>query len=263
MLIDGKEIARIMEDAVRRDIASCTKEVALGIFMIAPTKETEQFVRIKKRKGESLGIDIQEVCLDTNASQEEARAALLALVERVDGVVLQQPIPNHFDVNELLACIPKEKDVDALRDDSLYCSPVAGAVSEILTHQNVSVEGKRAVVIGLGSLVGKPVAAYLKASGADVMVMTKETGLDGSLLQEADIIVSGAGRSGLVQPAMIKEGAVVIDAGTSESRGAVCGDVDPACYELPSYITPVPGGVGPITVMYLFKNLIKSASCAL
>lgn len=263
MLIDGREIARTIEDALTKDVAACNDQITLGIFMIAPTKETEQFVRIKKKKAEQLGILVEEVCLEEVATREKAIAALKDLVEKTNGVVLQQPIPNSFNIEELLACIPKEKDVDALREGSPYRSPVAGAVFEILQYQNVSIPGKKVVVIGSGNLVGKPVAELLKEEDAEVVVMTKETGLNESLLQDADIIVSGAGRPELIKPHMIKEGAIVVDAGTSESRGAVRGDVDPVCYGLPAHITPVPGGIGPITVMYLFKNLIKSASCAL
>ncbi|XKT75394.1 MAG: tetrahydrofolate dehydrogenase/cyclohydrolase catalytic domain-containing protein [Patescibacteria group bacterium UBA2103] len=263
MKIDGKKIAALLEGEIRSAIDACDKKLTLGIFMIAPTKETESFVRIKKKKAGELGVDVHEVLLDKNVSEEQALSEFIKLTSVCDGVVLQQPIPNNFSLKKFYEVLPVEKDIDALTEGAPYLSPVAGALDEIFSFYKISLEEKRAVVIGSGKLVGLPASALLKDGGAEVSVMTKETGINVDLLRNADIIVSGAGRPGLLTKDMVSKDSIIIDAGTSESRGAIVGDVDPECYEYAALVSPVPGGVGPITVMYLFKNLFKSASCAL
>jgi len=262
MIVDGKALARDISEVLKGTIKECSKTPVLGLLMIAPTPETKSFVRIKKTKAEELGISVVEEDLALDAEQDEVVAVLQKLIEKSDGVVLQQPIPNHLDNDALCALIPAEKDVDALTEESIYTSPVAGAVAEILKAYDVETQGVNAVVIGSGKLVGKPAAKLLKDLGADVSIMTKETGLDFEKLLEARIVVSGAGRAGLLTKDMLHPDAVVIDAGTSESRGAIHGDVNPECYENVRLVSPVPGGVGPLTVISLFKNLAKSASCS-
>jgi methylenetetrahydrofolate dehydrogenase (NADP+)/methenyltetrahydrofolate cyclohydrolase len=132
---------------------------------------------------------------------------------------------------------------------------VAGAVAEVLERHHVDVTGKKTVVVGAGKLVGKPVASMLAEMGAEVSVVTST---EGSLeeLKTADIVVLGAGSPGFVKPDMLKEGVVLIDAGTSESNGKLAGDADPSCAEVASVFTPVPGGIGPLAVAMIFKNLL-------
>jgi methylenetetrahydrofolate dehydrogenase (NADP+)/methenyltetrahydrofolate cyclohydrolase len=139
--------------------------------------------------------------------------------------------------------------------------PVAGAIVEIFVRNGVSASGKKAVVVGAGKLVGTPAAQLLRDLGAHVTVVTHTRG---SLeeLKDADIVVLGAGEPGLVKPEMLKQGVVLIDAGTSESSGKLAGDADPACAHVASVFTPVPGGVGPIAVAMIFKNLLTLARMA-
>ncbi len=136
--------------------------------------------------------------------------------------------------------------------------PVAGAVAEVLMRQGVDVAGKKVVVVGAGRLVGKPVAEMLKEMGGEVAVITTTSG---SLeeLKTADVVVLGAGNPGFIKPEMLKQGVVLIDAGTSEAGGKLMGDADPACAEVASIFTPVPGGIGPIAVAMIFKNLLALA----
>jgi len=261
MIVDGKALARDITEVLKQTLAKCSKKPILGIVMIAPTPETRSFVRIKKAKAEELGIMVVEEELQEGVSQEEAEVVLQKVVDMSDGVVLQQPIPSYLDNNALCALIPAEKDIDALTEKSTHISPVAGAVQEILSAYKIKTQGVPAVVIGSGKLVGIPVTKLLRELGAEVVVMTKETGIDSNVLKKAAIIVSGAGSAGLITKDVLSEGAVVIDAGTSESMGSIKGDVDIECYEHVALISPVPGGVGPLTVISLFKNLVKSASC--
>lgn len=261
MIIDGKALARDSSIALAKEIQNCPG-ITLGIFMIAPTEETKSFVRIKKKKAAELGVSVIEETLPSEVSTEAAAQMLMTLIEKVDGVVIQKPLPEHIDTEVLCNLLPKEKDIDALTDSSPYMSPVAGAVQEIFSAYNIDPKGMKAVVVGSGVLVGKPVTALLKERGAHVTVMTKDTGVNVEAMKKADIIISGAGKPGLITKNMLQQSAIVIDAGTSESNGAMVGDVDSECYEYVYLISPVPGGVGPLTVISLFKNLYKSASCS-
>ncbi len=237
MIVDGNAIAEeILKSLESRKVPAIT----LGVVMDKGNVATDSFVRIKARVAERLGVELLRF------GPEELEQAFAC-----DGIIVQLPIP---DADTLLAQLPSQKDVDALGPNPLVRAPVAGAVAEILSRFSVEVVGKRAVVVGAGRLVGTPVAMLLKELGAEVSIITQTTG---SLtdLKSADLVVSGVGEPGLIQPAMLKPGVVLIDAGTSESAGKLAGDTDPTCAEIASVFTPVPGGVGPIAVAMIFKNL--------
>ena len=240
MIVDGKKIAEEI-------IATLEKErgdfghLTLAVVSEGEDAATESFIKIKSRVAARLNVEVKRF------TPEEFIHALAC-----DGIIVQLPIK---DAEHWLAMIPAEKDVDAITDgERIVRAPVAEAVSEIFLRNNVSAAGKRAVVVGAGKLVGAPVADLLKDLGADVSVITKN---EGNLLElkTADIVVLGAGEPGLVKPEMLKEGVVLIDAGTSEASGRLAGDADPACAEVSSVFTPVPGGIGPIAVAMIFKNL--------
>ncbi len=231
MIVDGKKIAEEIVAELGESLVGCT----LGVVMNTGDAATESFVKIKEKIAGGLGVVLQR--FDATQISE----ALLC-----DGVVVQLPIEN---ADALLAQVPPEKDVD-----HFPMAPVAAAVLEILKRSDVSLSGKRTVVVGEGRLVGKPTAAMLREKGAEVHIVSLEQGsLD--MLKDADIVVSGAGSPGLVKPEMLRQGVVLIDAGTSESAGKLVGDCDPRCADVASVFTPVPGGVGPVAVAMLFKNL--------
>ncbi len=181
----------------------------------------------------------------------------------IDGVVVQLPLPAYIHVATILAAIPTEKDIDVLSPNAIakyknsalkILPPVAAAVQCILEQHAVSVVEKDVVILGNGRLVGAPVALLFRHNHAHVTVFDKPVQELAHVLRDADIVVSGVGKPGLVQPHMLKKGVVLIDAGTSESQGMLVGDVDPACAEHAALMTPVPGGVGPLTVVMLLKN---------
>lgn len=240
MIVDGKKIA----EEVLAEIGESLRGTTLGVVMVGGDTATESFVKIKTRIAERLGVAIKRFAPD----ELEAAAAC-------DGVIIQMPIPN---ADELIAALPPAKDVDGLTDGAHVRPPVAEAISEIFSRTNVSAQGKVAVVVGAGKLVGVPAAALLRDLGADVVVVTQTRG-SLSELSDADIVVCGAGEPGLVKPEMLKQGVVLIDAGTSEAAGRLAGDADPRCAEIASVFTPVPGGVGPIAVAMIFKNLQELA----
>lgn len=246
MIVDGKRIAEEITARLAQE-REALGPLTLGVVMNEGDAAVSSFVKIKERVAARLGITLKRF------SADEVQDALAC-----DGVIVQLPIAN---AEALLAQLPREKDVDALGLTPVVRAPVAEAVSEILSRANVAAIGKKAVVIGEGKLVGKPCTDLLRELGAKVSVVTLEQGnLDE--LRDADIVVSGAGSPGLIAPTMLKPGVVLIDAGTSESGGKLVGDASPECAEVASVFTPVPGGVGPIAVTMLYKNLLTLVQIA-
>lgn len=252
MIIDGKAIAEEIYAGLR-----FSQPRTLGIVVGTANPVTDSFVRIKQKAADRLGITLTEERLAADATTARAIEAVAALARTADGVIVQLPLPPQIDVEAVVAALPPEQDVDGISRAPLVRPPVAEAVREILARTHVDPHGKHAVVIGSGRLVGAPVAALLAHLGAEVRVLTLGDSLDP--LKDANIIVSGAGKPGLITPEYIRDGVVLIDAGTSESEGRVAGDADSACALKASVFTPVPGGVGPIAVAMIFSNLRKLA----
>lgn len=247
MIVRGKEIAESVYARLPK------RPRTLGIIVGEKNPVIDSFVKIKERAAQRLGVTLVREELLEGANTHEAVAAVLSLSEKVDGIIVQLPLPNQIDVETVLAAIPGEKDVDGISLSPCVRPPVAEAVKEILEHGQCEVAGKKAAVVGSGRLVGKPCARLLEELGASVTVLERGDSLDA--LKDADIVVLGAGEQGIVQPEHLKGGVVLIDAGTSEMGGKVKGDADPACADVASIFTPVPGGVGPIAVAMIFKNL--------
>jgi methylenetetrahydrofolate dehydrogenase (NADP+) / methenyltetrahydrofolate cyclohydrolase len=260
MIVDGKAIAADMYAVLAPRFSGVHRKVKLGIVVVGDNPVIESFVRIKTRNAEKLGIEMVRTNIPDTATTDDVVAAVKHVSETTDAVITQLPLPKGVDTNVVLASVPKEKDVDALNpavpeEERLVHAPVALAAVEILKHSGIEIKGKRAVVVGAGRLVGAPSAWLLRKLGANVSVFSLEEGTVGDL-KNADIIVSGAGNPGLIKPEHIKEGVALIDGGTSELNKRIAGDADPACAEKASVFTPVPGGVGPVAVAMIFRNLL-------
>lgn len=260
MIVDGRAIA----SAILKDVRSrASRPAIVRAVVVAPSPATESYLSIKAARAEEAGMHLEVVRLPDHATQEEITDA----VSRAgcDAVIVQLPLPEHLDTKAILDSIPLERDADVLStrayvrfkedEGDALLPPVVAAIAEILERSHVFVAGKGATVVGQGRLVGMPAAAWLVNQGAEVMVITREDG-DLSRLTDADIIISGAGSPALIKPGHVQEGVVLIDAGTSESGGAIVGDADPSCAEKASVFTPVPGGVGPVAVACLFRNVM-------
>ena len=267
MIIDGKHLAQAVEAQLLRSLSGIARPPLLALVVVGDDPVVERFVRIKVRMGERLGVSVRVIRCDATESGEEVAAVIerLAADDAVDGVVLQLPLPSHMDTDALLNKIPIAKDVDVLarasiaafaHGDAPVLPPVAGAVQHILEHAAVSVAGAEVLVLGHGRLVGMPVALLLRHNGAHVTVIDRPIADLATHVRESSVVVSGVGKAGLITPEMLTPGCVVIDAGSSESAGKTVGDVDPKCAEIAGFFTPVPGGVGPLTVAMLFKNLL-------
>ena len=266
MIIDGRAISAAVLARVKEEIAATAggREVIVRAIVMQPTPATESYLRVKAARAADAGMCMEIVRVPEDAVTEDVLNAVRA--EGADGIIVQLPLPDTINSSLVLDEIALEKDADVLskvayehfayRTKDALLPPVVGAIKEVLARSNVSIKGKRAVIIGSGRLVGQPAQAWLEAEGADVIVVTRQSG-GFEELAHADIIISGAGSPHLITPNQIKDGVVLIDAGTSESNGAIAGDADPACADKASVFTPVPGGMGPIAVACLFENAAK------
>ncbi|MDP3402982.1 MAG: bifunctional 5,10-methylenetetrahydrofolate dehydrogenase/5,10-methenyltetrahydrofolate cyclohydrolase [bacterium] len=260
MIIDGRTIASEILKEVR---AKSTRAAIVRAVVVMPSPATDSYLAIKEARAKEAGMRLEVVRLSESATNID----VIEAIEKpgADAVIVQLPLPEHLDSKVILDKIPVERDADVLSalaysrfkadEDNAILPPVVASIAEVLERSKVFVAGKGVTVVGQGRLVGIPAAAWLVNQGAEVTVVTREEG-DLSRLEEADVIITGAGSPALIQPHHIQEGVVLIDAGTSESGGAIVGDVDPACASKASVFTPVPGGIGPIAVACLFRNVM-------
>ncbi len=266
MLVDGKAIAEALKHKIATRVRAFGVPPILGIVIVGNNPVTESFVRIKKRSALEVGVMLKEFHFPETIDTETLckHVALLTDDPLVDGVVIQLPLPVSIVTQSVLNAVRRDKDIDMLSHDASaefrkgsahILPPVAGAIQEILEHHKIGVAGKDVLILGHGRLVGAPAALLMRHNHAHVTVVDKEVRHLAELTREADIIVSGVGQPGILQPEMLKHGVVIIDAGTSEDGGKIVGDADPRCAEVASLFTPVPGGVGPITVAMIFKNV--------
>lgn len=266
MLVDGNKIAKALEEKLVTELLFSTpKKVCFVIF--GGNTATEQFVKMKSRVAERVGIavDIKKYP-DVKKTEEAVKLVKDLGGKDYDGIVVQLPLTPGLDTQTVLDAIPPLQDIDVLGTvaKESYAKgridrtpPVAKAVLEILEEHNVSFKNKKVVVAGLGRLVGEPVHLMLKRMKVphDVIDIKTNEKEKLSLFKNADIIISGIGVPHSIKPEMIKKGVVLIDAGTSEQAGKLVGDIDPKCEKVASLITPVPGGVGPITIVSVLRNL--------
>jgi methylenetetrahydrofolate dehydrogenase (NADP+)/methenyltetrahydrofolate cyclohydrolase len=264
MNIDGRAIAAEIFHEVKGIIRARNYHPHMTVFTCEPNIETQQFLKIKKKKAQDVGVDVNVVELLNLVTTEDVIASIKGFIPHTDGIVVQLPFPKHIDIDAVIEAIPTTHDVDALRiDTDSVIPPVVGAIAEILSRAGIAIAQKNVVVVGNGRLVGRPAAVWCRARGGHVTVVTEA---DSSSLEKvtrlADILITGAGKHGLIIPEHVKEGVVILDAGTSEDAGEVKGDVDPQCALKAALFTPVPGGIGPITVAVLFKNLMTLATHA-
>jgi methylenetetrahydrofolate dehydrogenase (NADP+)/methenyltetrahydrofolate cyclohydrolase len=259
MLIDGKKIQQEIKDELKGLVEKCEQTPSLGVLLVGEDPASEKFVSLKKTFGEDIGVDVWIKILPESASTEDVLFSLKNL--ETDGVVVQLPLPNHVDERVVLSSIPKEKDIDNLNGGD-FVDPVAGAVFDILDRHSVELNNKKIVVVGDGKLVGLPVVEVLKSRDLDHIVVTLDTpeNIKKELFSNADLIITGAGDPHFLKRDMVKKGVVIIDAGTSERSGKLEGDVCPSCDWKSSLMTPTPGGIGPITIAILFKNLLKTCT---
>ena len=271
MIIDGRALANGVLARTKVRVEALGSQPHIAVVVTSETATTKSYLKIKEKWAQDAGCVLDIVRFPEHTPSEILSVMLGSLV--ADAVLVQLPLASDIDTRKVCDAIPLSKDADVLStparekfergDADVLLPPVVGAVREILIQNSVDIKGKKAVVVGEGFLVGAPVATWLGQQGAEVGVITLESGNLREALTESDIIVSGAGAPHIITPDMLKEGVVLIDAGTSESGGEVVGDASPDCAERCSLFTPVPGGVGPLAVVCLFENAVTLAERAM
>lgn len=275
-IIDGKELAKKVRLELKDEVEKLKKDEnihpKLAVIMVGSDPASQIYVRNKSKACDEIGIEFEEFLLDENTTQKE----LLDLIDRlnenekVNGILLQSPIPKNLDINEAFRRISPEKDVDGFNPVNvgkltlgqkgfISCTPFG--VIKMLEEYNIDIEGKNAVVLGRSNIVGKPMSQCLLNKNATVTICHSKTKNINDITKNADIIVAAIGKKEFVKGDMVKEGAVVIDVGINRGEdGKLKGDVDfDEVSKKASYITPVPGGVGPMTIAMLMTNVVKAA----
>lgn len=274
VIMDGKALAEKVKAQIREKASKLRRQPGLAVILVGDNPASQVYVRNKERDCAECGI----MCYDYHLPQDASQEDVLDLVEKmnnygaVDGILVQLPLPEQIDERVVLEAIAPDKDVDAFHPENVgrimqgqaYYKPCTPAgVMEILHEYGIDPAGKHCVVVGRSNIVGKPMAMLLLHENATVTICHSKTpDLKAQCLQ-ADILVSAVGKTGLITADMVKPGTVVIDVAMNRNEaGKLCGDVDfAAVSQVASYITPVPGGVGPMTRAMLMENTYKAAKC--
>ena len=265
-LIDGKALRDKILSELKQEIKQKNLTPTLAIVLVGKDEASLRYIKQKQKAAEEIGAQTKLIQLPESVSQEAIEEEIKRLNEakEVDGIIVQLPLPETIDKEKVLQIIKKIKDVDGFVKDSPYKEAAAAGIIELLREYKVPVKGNTAVVLGSSGLVGAPTVRLLQEKGAQVIEIDENTPQPYTdLVRNGDIVVSAVGKINLVTADMIKKGAVVIDAGTNfnPETGKLVGDVDfENVSEKASLITPVPGGVGPMTVASLMKNLVSAAS---
>ena len=275
-IIDGKAVSAVVREEIAQGVVEYNERTGfrpgLAVVIVGTDPASQVYVRNKKKACEQVGFNSWVYELPESTTQDELNALIdeLNADSLVHGILVQLPLPRHLDEEQVVLRIKPEKDVDAFHPYNvgritignprfLPCTPAG--VMELLHRYNINVSGKECVVIGRSNIVGKPMALLLLAENATVTVCHSKTENLKEVCKRADILVVAIGRPDFVTADMVKEGAVVIDVGMNRNgEGRLTGDVDfSSINEVASYITPVPGGVGPMTITMLLKNTLNAA----
>lgn len=274
VIMDGKALAEKVKAQIREKVSKLRRQPGLAVILVGDNPASQVYVRNKERDCAQCGI----MCYDYHLPQDASQEDVLDLVEKmnnygaVDGILVQLPLPEQIDERVVLEAIAPDKDVDAFHPENVgrimqgqaYYKPCTPAgVMEILHEYGIDPGGKHCVVLGRSNIVGKPMAMLLLHENATVTICHSRTPDLKAQCIQADILVSAVGKTGLITADMVKPGAVVIDVAMNRNEaGKLCGDVDfDAVSQVASYITPVPGGVGPMTRAMLMENTYKAAKC--
>ena len=269
--MDGKALAARVREEVAREVAALGRPVGLATVLVGEDEASALYVRRKQEACAEVGIEPIHHELPAETSEEELLALVAGLNadERVTGILCQLPLPAHMDDGRVIRAIAPIKDVDGfhpvsaghlLQGEPTFVAATPAGIMEILRAYEVPLEGARAVVVGRSNIVGKPMALLLLAENTTVTVCHSRTRDLAAVVGEADVVVAAVGRAAMVTREMVKPGAAVIDVGINRVDGKVVGDVADDVREVAGHLTPVPGGVGPMTIASLLRNTVRAAS---
>ena len=270
-IIDGRKLRDEILTSLKEEVVSLYFEPIFCDVLVGEDLASTQYVRMKKRTAESIGISFHDATFSSTISTNELveEIKILNKMPNMCGIIIQLPLPESLDKKKILDAIDPSLDVDCLgeeRSKEFYDGkidlglPAPLACMKILDSLHLDLKDKKILVLGQGQLVGKPVTFLFKLRGLNVEVATSKTENKEALIKEADVIISGMGNGKYITGDMVKSGVVIIDAGTSEENGAIVGDVDlDSVKDVASFVSPVPGGVGPVAVAMLLKNVVNVA----
>ena len=268
-ILDGRKIGKVILEDLAKEIKSRDLDLRLAVVSVGQNLVSEKYQQQKKTACEKIGVGFKRYGFPGKIEQAELEREIqnIGADKTVSGIIIQLPLSKHLSTNRILNLIPSAKDPDCLtfanfgrfcQGDYRVLPPVVGAVRQIFARQKIKVAGKNAVVVGAGRLVGLPVSVWLTREGATVTICNKSTKNQSDFTKKADIIISGVGQPNLIKGSIIKKGATVIDCGTSSEGGKTVGDVEfSSVIKKAGFLTPVPGGIGPLTIACLLENLVK------
>jgi len=270
-IIDGRKIKNKILEEIKKEITKLSFQPVFCDVLVGEDSASKQYVKMKARTAETVGIHFHNASFPSTIVTEDLikEIKILNKMQNMCGIIVQLPLPLSLDRRAILDSIDSRLDVDCLgtvASEKFYSDktelgfPTAFACMEILNSINLDLNDKKIVVLGQGELVGKPITALLRFRGLEPETITRGTENKEEIIKQADVIISGMGHGKYITGNMIKKGVVLIDAGTSESNGGIVGDVDLESVKgVTDFVSPVPGGVGPVTVAMLFKNVLKVA----
>lgn len=268
-ILDGKKLSEEILANLKKEVKNRHLKLKLAVVLVGGDPVSRIFINQKRKACEKVGINFElfRFLVEIGSLSLKKEIEKIVCSPGNSGVIIQLPLPKKFNTEEFLNLIPGEKDVDVLSEASLgkFCQgalrilpPTVAGILRLLEYYKISLKGKNIVIVGAGRLVGFPLALQLLKEKATVSVLNEWTRDTIFFTKKADILISGVGQANLIKGNMVKKGAVVIDAGSSIESGKSVGDVDfKSVSKKASYITPVPGGVGPMTVACLLENLVK------
>ncbi len=267
MIVDGPKLAREVEQKITKEVQKIVRSSGEGsapnlmVFSAGKNPANEAYIQRKQAFAERVGIRLTHVVLPTSSTKLARLAITKALAsQKPDGAIVQLPVAKKLDTKELLSAIPHEKDVDALAEGGrFFLSPVVLSLRAVLSKYKIETQSANVVIIGAGPLVGRPVSKYFIAEGrATVMVCNKFTKDLIGFTRKADILISGAGAAHIISAKMVKKGVVALDVGFSEKNGKIVGDLESGIAKKARVFAGVPGGIGSMTVAYLFWNVLEA-----
>ena len=270
ILINGREVAKNWKDEIAKQVSELTVQPHLAVVLVGDNPASQVYVHNKEKACAQIGIRSTVIRLKEDCTQVELENVVRSLNtdDSVHGILVQLPLPTHINEADILALINPKKDVDgfhAMNSGRLMngqkgfipCTPLG--IMRLLEAYKIPLEGKHAVIVGRSNIVGKPMAMLLLAQNATVTICHSKTRNLAEFTRQADILVAAVGKANFITPDMVKTGAVVIDVGINRVNGQIVGDVDARVNEIASYITPVPGGVGQMTIAMLLSNTVDAA----
>lgn len=273
MILDGKALSKKINDQLKEEVGALIEKTniipRMAIVLVGENHASDVYVRNKVRAANHVGIDAKVIKLDSEVTQDQVNEIIDELNndKSVHGIIVQLPLPRHLNEFEIINRIADYKDIDGFHllnkgrlfiGNPSFVPATPYGIIEILDHYGIETLGKLAVVVGRSNIVGKPAASLLLNKDATVVISHSHTKNLKALTVQADILVVAVGKAKLITADMVKPGAVVIDVGINRDGNKICGDVDfEAVKEVASYITPVPGGVGPMTIAMLIKNTVE------